>query len=32
MSQKFHVNNFECVEKISELIEDFIKSYNGESG
>ena len=31
MSQKLSVNNLKWVEDISELNEDFIKSYNDES-
>ena len=31
MSQKFPVNNFECVEDTSQSNKNFIKSYNEES-
>ena len=31
MSQKLSVNDFKCVEDISEFNEDFIRSYNAES-
>ena len=31
MSQKFSVNNFEWIKDTSQLNEDFIKNYNGES-
>ena len=31
MSQKFPVNDFECIEDTSQFNEDFIKSYNEES-
>ena len=31
MSQKLSVNNFECIEDISQFNKDFIKNYNEES-
>ena len=32
MSQKLPVNNIKLVEDLSEFNEDFIKSYNNDSG
>ena len=31
MSQKFPLNNFECIKHTSQFNEDFIKNYNEES-
>ena len=31
MSQKLHVNNFECIKDTTQINEDLIKNYNEES-